>query len=281
MKKRVKYGLIAGAVACAAIVAGFVRRDSGRIPTLPTPPGVVVPEGMRYVGGDEFDGPDGSVPDTAKWKIEAVSYYMWRRNHPDSEPLRQDEVIVKDGILSISPGGSQGYRNVNITHLANPVGKRAGIIEIRARIAPPRSYNGSNGTTLFIRDDEGHLGRLAGYWTQEPAEFSADDKGPDGKGVFHVYRMEWRDGVFHRFKDNRELPSDGSMMVEDDFTMESLSSGLPSWLESRLPDSVIEALNPVVNAFERRRHHLEADVYADSPKDRPALEIDYVRVFQE
>lgn len=39
--------------------------NAGRLPTLPTPPGVSVPPGMRYVGGDEFD--EGAKPDEKRW----------------------------------------------------------------------------------------------------------------------------------------------------------------------------------------------------------------------
>ena len=273
MKKPLKCGLIVGGAFAATLMALLVfGYNKDRMPTLPTPPGVVVPPGMRYVGGDEFD----AHLDPKKWLVGADSYYMWRRSHPASESLQPDEVLVRDGVMSISPGGTQRDRFVTVTHLTDISGRIAGTIEFRARLVPPAVFEGTHGARLAIGDEAGHHASLASYWLDSPEEIPAR-----GTGEFHRYRIEWRAGVFRRYEDDRELPSEDPMMVEDDFTMEESFSGLPDWIESLLPDLLVEELNSPVSAFERRRHHFMANAYADALRHRHRLEIDYVRIFQE
>lgn len=273
MKKPLKYGLIAGSVIVAGIAALIIYGyNKDRMPTLPTPPGVVVPPGMRYVGGDEFDG----HLDPKQWLIVAESYHMWILDHPESEALRPDEVLVHDGVMSISPGGTQRDRFVTVTHLTNISGRIAGAIEFRARLVPPAVFEGKHGARLAIGDEAGYHASFASYWLDSPDEIS-----PKDAGEFHRYRIEWRAGVFRRYEDDRELPSEDPMMVENGFTMEESLSGLPDWIESLLPDLLVEELNSPISAFERRRHHFMANAYADALRHRHRLEIDYVRIFQE
>lgn len=272
-------------VACALLAAGLTwvlaAPASGKLPTLPTPPGVLVPAGMRYVGGDEFNGPDGAPPAPTIWSVDA-----------NTAP-GQTEVTLRDGCLLLSPNGSRSGMN-SVTATCRPMitGVAIGRIDVRLRVPTTEAalrrqdrcqklasagivlacieITGTNTDTWFpiagicMETNKPKLVEITGGVTRPPAY----------DGEFHTYSAEWRKGFVRYFYD-------GSFIAEypnDTFV-------LPAGLRSALPHiPLMDRLRGWRTPSYPAATNLSitcGDVPPVTNQDRIRLEVDYVRIFQE
>lgn len=290
MTKFWKYGLIsAGAAATLTVALFFVSGYTiGRLPTLPTPPGATVPPGLRYVGGDEFDAPDGSAPDSSRWKINA-----------NTTPARR-EVWIESGALQLSPNGSLGCNAATVFSYEKPDARIAGRIEIRARMA-----NTEGAIRRMQRDSRGpgwgwqlggidlshtsldpySLGVLSiGYSNGTPQlhesagniEVAGDTTGSNYDGAYHTYTLTWRNESVVCLRDDVEIANPW----RNDYLRRPV---IHPNLIKLLPTSVHTQLSGWKEWDFARPHYIRltcADVPPVDTSDPLRLEIDYVRIFQ-
>lgn len=94
LHRHILLGIISiSAIAVAPLLAGTDSTDSGMKSLVPV-------EGLRLVWSDEFNRPDGSAPDPAKWGHE-MGGHGWGNNEMEYYTDRTNNVRVEDGKLVI------------------------------------------------------------------------------------------------------------------------------------------------------------------------------------
>lgn len=275
----------------------FALRDADRRPTLPTPPGVTVPAGLRYVGGDEFNSPGESAPDATRWKTSANLVGDKR------------EAWVSGGLLSLSPNQSCGNNAADVTYREPFAGHRRIRIEMRLRMpcvpallrrmnadkTPNRGFL-PGGVALSPQNTSAHYciplvsieymnsatpedgkKRLKEYAAAAPMANAATDGHYDGN--FHDYAFEWQGESMHVFRDGVEIPN---AMSGRNLRLPVLSEAWRRRL-GFLPQPVLDQLDDWRRPALTQPHRIEitcADVPPIPQDDRLRLEVDYVRIFQ-
>lgn len=292
--------LIAGGclvVLASGTLAFFALRDADRRPTLPTPPGVTVPAGLRYVGGDELNSPGESAPDATRWKTSANLVGDKR------------EAWVSGGCLTLSPNQSSGSNAAAVTYREPFAGHRRVRIEMRLRMpcvpallrrmnadkTPNRGW-GLGNLALRPQNPHGHYGiplvsimytnsatpedgkkRLEERAALAPMANAATDGHYDGH--FHDYAFEWQGESMRVFRDDVEIPN---AMNDRVLSLPVLSEAWRRRL-GFLPQPVLNRLDEWRRPALPQPHRLEitcADVPPIPQDDRLRLEVDYVRIFQ-
>lgn len=305
MKKPWKLGLTLGAALAALALAVLVvaNMQTGRTPTIPTPPGVSVPAGMRYVGGDEFNAPDGTRPPPEQWLLLARDPAWETKTHadgnsvttefkPGADPRFKEASIEAAAIrgnalsLRIQPSDAGDIRTMRAIRLT--LGK-AGKVEYRIRMQGSPMACGSvdlirdkSSASLFLlmRKEPGDAQKLQSIFPPHIAEApSAID------GQFHLYAMEWTDGAVRFSRDGTVYASYEADSLNSPFTYLTQA---PDWVY-RLPKS--EFLH---STFFNKPRRIPSDapwtmllLMADPgrrfgvPSESPcSMEIDYIRIFQ-
>lgn len=303
MKKSWKYGLIAAGTAFAAVSLYFVfNHNSGRMPTLPTPPGVVVPPGLRYVGGDEFEGPDGIAP--TNWLITSndPSTRMKTNESPSENqtPTRMPAAFIRDDSLRFylnkmtDPNRSTMTQSIASRSTPLTLGE-SGRMEMRVKMV-------GESDTLSAQFCFSHKSRNLFLFSFEKKSEEAEQRitgtvfdelmlphlykvGAGADAQFHTYAMEWRPGLIEFSRDGVSMGKYDDTMKTGPFTSFIVSAEWRIRIQTWMPDIISERVlrwktwdmadTPWTVSL------LLMDLAAPSD-DKPAgLEIDYLRIFQE
>ncbi len=295
-----KAALIVASALVAIGLAGVVtwaRLIDGKLPTLPTPAGVTVPLGMRYVGGDEFNSSGDGKPDSTKWLVVA-----------NAEPTA-GEARVANGVLTLSPAGKSSANSASVTYRQALDGRRRLRIELRFRMpcvpsalrrmnADNRPNSGWNLANCSFSPAAPEACYVIGFAS---VGYSNSDTPGDGKkrlneeagvtslsnastgghydGEFHDYAIEWCGESVRVFRDGAEVP--------DALKNAMLRSSVIGYEWRRRLKFLPDVLRNPLFEWNRwnfdRPHHLSlgcADVPPIPEDDRLRIEVDHLRVFQ-
>lgn len=307
MKKSRKYGLIAGGVALgvlAVVAFVFSGYNKERLPTLPTPTGVVVPAGMRYVGGDEFDAPDGSAPDVKRWLFLSSEDALHRAQSAGPAKVDADlnagliptaTAAIKQNSLRLDSGKTpKGFIGLGLAPFSPG---EAGVVEWRIRVLHPQKLSApasfgwntkvNRGFSVFPGREEKHLIGIPDLFPIYCYHPKDDDE------VFHTYSVSWhgsrmdfaQDGITY-CRINASEATNPLMMKT--FSRRDFHYQLPQSLGdffmrhmSRIPGSTPLHLSLSLPGLETES--TAAKVFGIPPLqgEPPIMDIDYVRIFQE
>lgn len=282
MKKPLKYGLIAGtAVIAVLIIYGYNKGRPRRLPTLPAPPGAIVPAGMRYVGGDEFDGADGTKPATMK---------VVKRDTATTAP----EFEIRSGALHFAPIQTESLRSSTIgVAYHSPIDMRIpGRLEVRTRMrlseytkiiaqelkSLKKSYTVKVFFGVLCPPTDGYEFDVFRYNPYEVDESGETPIKSNNLEEYCTHALQWRQGKITFYENGVASPEHdlGNEWVLPAWLVHS--SLLPKSLSDRLEDWTEWAPNKTPYNFVIKFQNF---IPRNDPSQRDIMEIDYIRIFQE
>jgi beta-glucanase (GH16 family) len=208
----VRFGRVALGVALAAICLSQVQAQN-----LP---------GWTLVWSDEFDQPDGSSPNSAKWTYD-IGATGWGNNERQHYTSRTNNARIENGMLVIE-AKQENYQGANYTSARlKTQGKAAWTYgRIEARIKIPRgqgiwpafwmlgtnitSVNWPNCGEIDILENIGREPKIVHGTVHGPGYSGANGIGgpyslpgnPDFADDFHIYAVEWSTNQIKWFVNN-------------------------------------------------------------------------------
>ena len=265
--------------------------NSGRMPARPAPPGVTAPEGMRYVGGDEFDDPSRALVFADMTVNTATPTKRPAGRTPldakvATSVVRTPPSRLRDGKLEnrTAPGTENDTENflqiASATVAEHVLLRKRGRMEIRLRhtgSGAVSAFFSPGGFTLFDLGPNRNpvdplfgTAALPGFDPRLHAHPATDD------GAFHVFVVEWTPDSLRFLQDGAETGRCDRAQKNSPLTAPVLPVG---WIYKLGFLSLLEWKSWTPAHSEAKiGFTLSAPAGAAA---KPTMDIDYVRIFQE